>query len=98
MKRIITICALALITIVVASKTGALESIALLLLIGAVPGTQLIIPANVMSLVMSALICFTVFYPFVQKTLRYILTMHAKQTPAKPRHISPATRRRLSRA
>ncbi|MDB5186882.1 MAG: hypothetical protein JWM07_354 [Candidatus Saccharibacteria bacterium] len=79
MKKIIYILIVAIFSFILASETGLFEALFMFFLLGIVPGTQIVIPANIMLLMISAVICIILFYQTARTILHNILSRHAIQ-------------------
>lgn len=79
MKKIIYILIVAIFSIILAIETGLLEAFFMFFLLGIVPGTQIVIPANIMLLMISAVTCVILFYQTARNILRNILNRHTAQ-------------------
>ncbi len=95
MKKTILIVAVAIASLVFIVKSGLLGALFMLLLMGTIPGTHYVIPANIMLLMICATMCIILFYPTIRDVLRNIIDHHVQQT--KIASNSPAVKRRLSR-
>lgn len=79
MKKIIYITMVAILCLIFALETGFFNAFFMLFLLGIVPGTEIVIPANIMLLIISAVACAVLFYPATRNVLRIILDSHATQ-------------------
>jgi hypothetical protein len=77
MKKTILVIIATVASLVIATKTGLLSALFILMLTGMVPGTHIIIPANVMLILISAIMCAVLFYPTARDILRIILEKNA---------------------
>jgi hypothetical protein len=74
--------------IVTAAKIGLFNALFMFFLVGIVPGTDIIIPANVMLLMISTTICSILFFPTAREILRIILIRHfAQQNTGTKAHL-----------
>lgn len=79
MQKTIYIVMIATLGFILALETGFLNALFMLFLLGIVPGTEIVIPANIMLLIISALACAVLFYPTARNILHIILDRHATQ-------------------
>lgn len=77
MKKIIYILIVAILGFILALETGLFNAFFMFILLGIIPGTEIVIPANVMLLLISALTCALLFYSSARSILRLILDSHA---------------------
>ncbi len=82
MKKTLTFTLLALAGLVVLVSSGAVNSLILFILVGAVPGTNYTVPSGIMLLVMITIIWMVIFRLAVVEALYSITT-----TRLKKRHI-----------
>lgn len=62
-----------LIAVIVAAHIGLFNALFMFLLMGVIPGTEIVIPANVMLLIISTVTCAVIFYPAVKTILHAIM-------------------------
>lgn len=94
MKKSIVIACLASLGIVLLIKSGMIESLILLLLVGIVPGTDYAIPSSVMLTAILVIACLFVarfaavelFYMFIDKRTAAEKTSHHKKRMPKRRY------------
>lgn len=79
MKRIIYITIIAILGFILALETGLFSAFFMFFLLGVIPGTDIVIPANIMLLIISAATCALLFYSSARNVLRFILDTHAAQ-------------------
>jgi type III secretory pathway component EscR len=79
MKKTIYITMVAILSFIIALETGFLNALLMLFLLGIIPGTEIVIPANIMLLIISALACAVLFYPTARNVLRLILDRYTTQ-------------------
>ena len=79
MKRNIFLAVVAAVGLEIAIKTNAAEALFMLFVAGVVPGTQYVIPANIMMLIMCAAISILLFRQAARDILRVILNRYAAQ-------------------
>lgn len=84
MNKVFLIVITAIFGLIVAIKIGLFNAIFMFLLVGIIPGTQIIIPANIMLLMISTIICALLFYPTARDILRIIIIRYSVQ----PMHSS----------
>lgn len=77
MKKIVFIISGVIFMSGIAVETGLLNALFMFFLLGIIPGTEIVIPANVMLLMICAVICGIVLYPTGREVLRVILDRHA---------------------
>lgn len=78
MKKTIIIPVLVIFGLVIAVKSGALYALFMLFLIGIIPGTQIIIPANIMLLLTCGTMCAILFYTVAREIYHFLLVRHAQ--------------------
>lgn len=61
------------VTVIALIKLDIVSALLLFYIVGLLPGTDYVVPPNVMSLFFSAGICFVLFWPFILMVLRMIL-------------------------
>lgn len=61
----------------IAIETGLLNALFMFFLLGIIPGTEIVIPANIMLLMICATMCGLIFYTTGREVLRVILDRHA---------------------
>jgi hypothetical protein len=81
-----------ILVIVALIQSGAVNALFMLFLAGTVPGTEYVIPANIMMLGYSTLMSIVIFYSFGRSILRAILDRHLHNFEDTSAH-SPAKRR-----
>lgn len=79
LKKYTILAIVFIVTIVALVKLNAVGALLLLYLVGVVPGTNYVLPPNVMSLFFSAAISFVLFWPFILMVLRMILATHLNE-------------------
>lgn len=79
MNKIFLIVIVTILGIVAAAKIGLFNAVFMFFLAGIIPGTDIIVPANVMLLMISATICAILFFPTAREILRIILIRHLAQ-------------------
>ena len=84
MKKIIVITITATIGLFIAAKIGLFNALFMLFLAGIIPGTQIVIPANIMLLIISAAMCVILFYSIAKDLVRMIVEHHVTK-PEKSR-------------
>jgi uncharacterized protein YacL len=94
MKKIVLTIITAILGLVISIKIGALNALCMFILVGTVPGTRLVIPANVMLLMISTVMCVVLFYPTARNILHIILNHRSEQVKETSR--SPLPKRRFS--
>jgi hypothetical protein len=62
-----------LIAVILAAHIGLFNALFMLLLMGVIPGTEIVIPANVMLLIISTVTCAVIFYPAVKTILHAVM-------------------------
>jgi hypothetical protein len=77
MKKTIIIPVAIILGLVVAIKSGALYALFMLFLIGIIPGTQIIIPANIMLLLTCGAMCAILFYSIAREIIHFIINRQA---------------------
>jgi uncharacterized membrane protein len=88
MKKTILITILATICLIVAAKIGVFSALFMLFLAGIIPGTQIVIPANLMLLMISAVMCIVLFYSIVKDVIRMVIERHTtKSTTSRAPHL-----------
>lgn len=90
MKKIILITITAVICLIIAAKIGVFNALFMLFLAGVIPGTQIVIPANVMLLIISTMMCGILFYSIAKDFIRtaferYTTKSTASRTPHLPK-------------
>jgi hypothetical protein len=76
MKKIILTSVATVISLVIAVKIGLFNALFMLFLAGVIPGTQIIIPANIMLLMISTVMCGILFYSTAKELMRAIIKHH----------------------
>jgi hypothetical protein len=86
MKKTILITVLATICLIIATKIGVFSALFMLFLAGIIPGTQIVIPANLMLLMISTVMCIVLFYSIVKDVIRMVIERHTAKsmTPRAP--------------
>lgn len=88
MKKVIFIISALIFMCGLAVETGLFNALFMFFLLGIIPGTEIVIPANIMLLMICAAICGIVFYPTGREVLRIILDRHvATQKPTTKTHL-----------
>lgn len=89
-----TIFRLAMTAIVMAAliQSSAVNALFMFILAGSVPGTDYVVPANIMMLGYCTIICIVLFYSTAKDVLRAIFQYHL-QSSVTTHHSSPAKRR-----
>lgn len=88
MKRIILITIAATICLAVAAKIGVFNALFMLFLAGVIPGTQIVIPANIMLLIISTMMCGILVYSVAKDFIRTALERYmAKSTASRTPHL-----------
>lgn len=77
MKKTIFITIIVALGVVLAAKLGMFSAIFMFFLIGIIPGTQIIIPANIMLILISTTMCGILFYIIGRDVLHYLIVRHA---------------------
>ncbi|MET0979624.1 MAG: hypothetical protein ABWX90_00010 [Candidatus Saccharimonadales bacterium] len=87
MKKIILITTAATVSVIIAAKIGLFSALFMLFLAGVIPGTQIVIPANVMLLIISTIMCVILFYSIAKDIIRMIVARYTQKakTPRAPR-------------
>lgn len=79
MKKIILVVIATILSLIISIKIGFLNALFMFFLVGTIPGTHIIIPANVMLLMICATMCIVLFYPTAKSILHIILNHHSEQ-------------------
>lgn len=77
MNKVFFIVSVIILTSVIAVDTGLLNALLMFILLGIIPGTEIVVPANIMLLMICAAICGIICYPTGREVLRIILDRHA---------------------
>lgn len=83
MKKTIILTVVLIFCASIALKAGILSALLMFILLGVVPGTDIVIPANIMLLIMSAATGALLLYSTARSVLRIILDRHtaAQESP-----------------
>lgn len=92
MKKTILITTVATISLIIAAKIGLFSALFMLFLAGVIPGTQIIIPANIMLLMISTVMCVVLFYSIVKDVIRMILEHYNEKSKTPRTHHLPKRR------
>lgn len=88
MKKVIFIISVVTLLSVIAVETGLLNALFMFFLVGIIPGTEIVIPANIMLLMICAAICGILFYSTGREVLRIILERYVvSQKSATKAHL-----------
>jgi hypothetical protein len=88
MKKINFIVSIVTFLSVIAVETGFLNALFMFLLLGIIPGTEIVVPANVMLLMICTVICAILFYSTGREILHLMLSRHTSlQKPATKAHL-----------
>lgn len=79
MKKGIIIVIAVIVSLMIAAKIGLFSALFMFFLVGIIPGTQIIIPANIMLLMISAVMCAILFYATARDILHMILDHHSEK-------------------
>lgn len=92
MKKIILITIVTTICFIVAAKSGAFGALFMFFLAGIIPGTDIVIPANVMLLIISTAMCGVLFFSVIKDIARMVVEYRATKSPKAPRAHLPKRR------
>lgn len=73
MNKTIYILMMAIFGFILATKTGFFNAAFMFILVGVIPGTEIVIPANAMLLMISTVACAALVYPTARNLLPLIL-------------------------